>query len=147
MNKPTYNNIGIGSLGIAFVLQTQRELPIAKTLLILPLISNSELLNHLANNNSRIRSLDKLIIEKPNCFSNFNKRYYDSLCTSIEAIQLLNEIGLIKFKSPNLASTSPTPYNQSMGRRAEKIHKAANNIGTILIDKTEKLYLNLRIEL
>jgi hypothetical protein len=34
-----------------------------------------------------------------------------------------------------------------MGKRAEKINSASQNVSNLLNENTEKLYLNLRIEL
>ncbi len=142
-----YNNIGITALSIAFVLGEGKAMPLSKALLILPFITHKELLNYLSRGNVKIKSLEKLIIEKTGCFSNFNRRYYDNLCNSLNSIQMLNEIELVQVKDSHIFVKSELFYDDTMGRRAKKIHKAAKNIAVILDDNVEKLYLNLRVEL
>ena len=146
-NKLLYNNLGIASLSIAFIVSRAGSISLSKALLILPIITHKELLAYLSNSKTQIHGMERLIIEKIHCFSNFNKRYYDNLITSINAIQLLNEIELIQTRDHNLSAKSILNYEDLMGGRAKKIHKAANNIITILNDSAEKLYLNLRVEL
>jgi hypothetical protein len=147
MNKPMYNNIGVAAIGIQFVLQYNNSMSLAKSLLIMPFLVHKELLNYLSNGNVNTKSLEALIVDKTSCFANFNKRYYDNLCTSLNAVQFLNESELIQIKGSTITSASVFNYDQSMGSRALKISKASKNIASILDDSIEKLYLNLRVEL
>ncbi len=92
MNVQLYNNFGIGVLGIGFVLRHVDSLPLSKALLIMPLITHKKLLGHLSNKKTNIMNSEKIMIDKAPFFSNFNKRYYDTLCVSLNAIQFLDEI-------------------------------------------------------
>ncbi|SFI36782.1 three component ABC system middle component [Nitrosomonas sp. Nm34] len=145
--KILYNNIGIAALSIAFVVGRVSSMPLTKALLILPFITHKELLSYLSNGNVRIQGLEKLIIEKTTFFSNFNQRYYDNLCTSLNSIQLLNELEIAQIKNSILFIDHKFAYHKSMGRRTEKIYKASTNIALALNDDVEELYLSLRIEL
>jgi hypothetical protein len=147
MNLKNYNNFGITAIAINSVLTFSGELPISKVLLIMPLFTNKELTSHLSRATTQIKSIEKLISEKTPLFSNFNKRYYDSLVNSLNAIQLLIETNKILMIDGKLKNNLPFQYNTSMGKRAEKIFTASQNVSKLLQEKNENLYLNLRIEL
>ena len=147
MSRQLYNNIGISALGLLFTLQRLRTLSLPKALLIMPFITHKKLLDHLAHSNTRAPGLDKLIIDKTSWFSNFNRRYFDSLPMSLNAIQFLNELELLTLQDNRLKLLQKIEYNTAMGNRSKKIFQASANIATILNDNEEKLYLNLRIEL
>lgn len=142
-----YNNIGIEAVAVCFVLQKINTLDLAKAILISPIISHRDLLNYLSNGNVKIQSIEKLIIEKTSFFSNFNKRFYDGLCGSINTLQFLQEIELAEIADKKISIKSEIKFSNEMGKRAEKIYKASENIAKILSEGTEKLYLNLRVEL
>jgi hypothetical protein len=147
MNLENYNNIGITSIAINSVLSLSKELSIPKALLIMPLFTSKDLTSHLSRKTTEIKSIEKLISEKTPLFSNFNKRYYDSLVNSINAIQLLIETNQISIIDGKLITNKSFRYLKSMGKRAEKINTASQNVSKLLNENTEKLYLNLRIEL
>ena len=147
MNLENYNNIGITSIAINSVLSLSKELSIPKALLIMPLFTSKDLTSHLSRKTTEIKSIEKLISEKTPLFSNFNKRYYDSLVNSINAIQLLIETNQILIIDGKLITNKSFQYLKSMGKRAEKINTASQNVSKLLNENTEKLYLNLRIEL
>lgn len=147
MNLENYNNIGITSIAINSVLSLSKELSIPKALLIMPLFTSKDLTSHLSRKTTEIKSIEKLISEKTPLFSNFNKRYYDSLVNSINAIQLLIETNQISIIDGKLIANKSFQYMKSMGTRAEKINSASPNVSKLLNENTEKLYLNLRIEL
>jgi hypothetical protein len=147
ISKNLYNNIGIEAVSIMLIVQQAQSMPMSKILLILPIVTHRELLDYLSKKNAKIQGMEKLIIEKTSCFSNFNKRFYDNLCGTINAIQFLNEIGAIKIDDGSVSVKSEIPFDSAMGKRAEKISKASFNIANVLSDSVEKLYLNLRIEL
>jgi hypothetical protein len=147
MNLENYNNIGITSIAINSVLSLSKELSIPKALLIMPLFTSKDLTSHLSRKTTEIKSIEKLISEKTPLFSNFNKRYYDSLVNSINAIQLLIETNQISILDGKLIANKSFQYMKSMGTRAEKINSASPNVSKLLNENTEKLYLNLRIEL
>ncbi len=147
MNLENYNNIGITSIAINSVLSLSKELHLSKALLIMPLFTSKALTAHLSRKTTEIKSIEKLISEKTTLFSNFNKRYYDSLTNSINAIQLLIETNQISILEDKLVNKQSFQYKKSMGKRAEKINTASQNVSKLLNENIEKLYLNLRIEL
>jgi len=146
-SRSLYNNIGIEAVTIMLIVQQAKSMPMSKVLLILPMVTHKELLSYLSKKSAKIQGMEKLIIDKTSCFSNFNKRFYDNLCGTINAIQFLNEIGAIKIDDGNVSVKSEMPFDSAIGKRAEKVSKASSNIAKVLSDSTEKLYLNLRIEL
>jgi len=147
MNLENYNNIGITSIAINSVLSLSKELSLSKALLIMPLFTSKDLTAHLSRKTTEIKSIEKLISEKTPSFSNFNKRYYDSLTNSMNAIQLLIETNQISIIDGKIINQKPFLYNKAMGKRAEKINIASQNVSQLLTETNEKLYLNLRIEL
>ncbi|MFK5970837.1 MAG: DUF6521 family protein [Candidatus Marithrix sp.] len=142
-----YNNLGIGIISIGFVLKKAKTFPLSKLFLILPFVTHSELLTYLAKQSTKIQSIEKLIVDKTVCFSNFNKRYYDALTLTVEAIEYLNDLEYIQIENGSVMLLKDFNYDKNMGKRAEKIHKTSTNIAKILKDRADILYLNLRIEL
>jgi len=147
MNLENYNNIAITSIAISSVLSLSEELSLPKALLIMPLFTSKDLTSHLARKTTEIKSIEKLISEKTRLFSNFNQRYYGSLANSLNAIQLLIETNQISITNGKLRNNESFQYLKEMGKRAGKINTASQNVSKILNENTEKLYLNLRIEL
>jgi len=142
-----YNNLGLESLAIMFVLKEAGTLPISKILLVLPFTAHKAMLNHLANGRTKVQSFERYLIERTSYFSNFNDRYYDNLVSSMNAVQLLSEIGAIEIVEGNISLLNLLEYSSSMGTRANKIYKASKNISTILAADVDILHLNLRVEL
>ena len=145
--KVDYNNIGVGALAIGSVLSISTELSVAKTTLILPFITHTESLYYLARATTQVKSIEKLIAERTSYFSNYNARYYDSLCLSFSSIQYLAEMGYARLKGDVLIKIKPLEYDTKMGTRAKKIFQAANNVSAILLENDKNLYLNLRVQL
>lgn len=147
MSTHAYNNIGISALSIAFTLENLNTITISKALLIMPIISQKELVNYLGNTNSNVKSIEKLVVDKIRYFTNFNNNFYANLELSLNSIQLLHDLEVITIKNSNIHLISPIYYEKSMGIRAGKIRKAAKNIALLMEQNVERLYLNLRIEL
>ena len=147
MRNEVYNNVGVCALAIMFILKHAPKLSISKVLLIMPFITHRQLLAYLSNGNSKIIGLEKLIIDKVPYFSNFNRRYYDSLCLTINSIQFLVEIGVVRLEKNMIVFDSDINYEPEMGKRMKKIEKASSNIALLLSENEIKSYLNLRIEL
>jgi len=82
----SFNNLAFSSIAMAMTIAKSETLELPKALLIMPLIAHSELLSHLANGNTKVKGIDKLIVDKLHCFSNFNNRYYDNITTSLKTI-------------------------------------------------------------
>ncbi|QEQ97418.1 three component ABC system middle component [Neptunomonas concharum] len=147
MRTETLNNLAFSSLAISIVVEKSQELELTKALLIMPFIAHKELLSYLANGRTQIISLDKLIIDKLHCFSNFNKRYYDNMSTSLNAIQFLSEMDMISIDNSRMISIKEVEHSNSVGDRLKRVSKASNNISKILSEDASSLYLNLRIEI
>ena len=148
MNNYFYNNIGICATSIISVLKEYNDdIELTKIFLIMPFISHKQLLNHLCRATTNIQSIDSLIIDKNSHFTNFNKRFNQSIILTINTIQYLNDIENIAIKDNKVVLIKDISYNNEMGKRAEKIYKASANISNILKETNEKLFLNLRIEL
>ncbi len=147
MNLRYYNNISIGVIALGAVLDQSDELSISKLFLIFPLISHQKLLQHLGRNTTKIKSIEKLIVEKTSYFSNFNKRYIDSLVLTVNALQYLNDTGYVNITNGNIILIKSFKYDKKMGNRANKIFNASENIALLLKERSNKLYLNLRVEL
>ncbi|MBL6987041.1 MAG: hypothetical protein ISR72_08405 [Methylobacter sp.] len=147
MNGKLYNNLGICSLSIAFTLQQVDRLSLSRALLIMPIIAHEELLQYMARKSTNFNSIEQIIVRKPECFSNFNARFYDGLTVSLNAIQFLSELALIKLESGDIISIETLNYEKSMGERAKKIFNASSRIADFVGSDTANLYTNLRIEL
>ncbi|NSY32251.1 hypothetical protein DS891_01335 [Pseudoalteromonas sp. JC28] len=147
MRAETLNNIAFASLAIAMVLNKSQKVELTKVFLIMPFVTNKELLSYLANGKTQLRSLDKLIVDKLHCFSNFNKRFYDGLSTSINSIQFLSEVDMVLIEENYVTSVEEIVYSKSMGNRLKKVYKASENISKILSEDASSLYLNLRVEI
>ncbi len=147
MNLSYYNNFGIGVIALGAVLSHSKELPIPKLFLIFPLLSHKELLQYLGNKNTKIRSLEKLIVVKTSCFSNFNNRYTDSLILTINALQYLHDMGYVNLIDGGVSLIKPFEYDEKMGVRAQQFFNASARVAFILKERSDNLYLNLRVEL
>ena len=147
MRTESINNLAFVSLAMAIVIEKSGRLDLTKALLIMPFLAHKELLSYLANENTNIRSLDKLIVDKLNCFSNFNARYYDNLTASLNAIQFLSEIDAVSISGKYILSREEIHCMSSIGNRIKKVSKASCNLSKILSEDASSLYLNLRIEL
>ena len=147
MERHPYNNIGIGAIGMISVLNHCKTMPLSKAALILPFIAHKELLSYLSRKTTNVMSIEKLITDKIACFSNFNRRYYDSLILTIESVQFLIEMDFAAYNDSSIFLVEHVPYSSTMGTRASKIYQAAENLSKILSEDIGKLYLNLRIKL
>jgi hypothetical protein len=142
-----YNNFGICSTAIGFCLAESKKMKVSSALLIMPIISNQELLSYISNAKTNFESIEQLIIRKPICFANFNARFYDSLSVTINAIQFLNETNYIKLENGYLLCMKKMEFHKSMGKRANKIYRARVNINKLIHADLSSIYRNLRIEL
>lgn len=147
MNSDYYNNIGFGVITLGSVLNKSQKISISKLFLILPLLSHQELLQYLSRKTTVVVSIEKLIVERISFFTNFNKRYYASLCLTINALQYLNDLGYVKIENSNVTLLNSFNYDSDMGKRADKVFLASSNVSQLLKDRVDKLYMNLRVEI
>ena len=141
-----YNNFAICAAGLMAVLEETKELSLAKSLLVMPFIMHDATVRFLGKLNIRAREVTAIVSVRPQLFLNFNSRYLSGLTPSLNAIQLLVEIGYIRFDG-KLHLRNTLEFSSGMGARANRIKKAAKNIAAVLSSSEEELYLNLRIDL
>ena len=147
MLNNTYNNLGFGIISIASVMNVIKSLSVDKVFLIIPFFTHQELLSFLSNSRSEIKSIEQIISHKINCFSNYNKRYFDNLVLTINSIQFLIDMEYAEFEDGNLLLKKELLFDNRMGNRASKIYKAANNVSKLLSDNSYNLYLNLKVKI
>jgi len=148
--QTVYNNELIGLISIMSVLKYHKEMSIGKAMLILPFFSHKNTLKILKRKNIKIRSLEEFIIKYPSSFSNFDERFQSLLTISINSIILLNRMKLINIKNGHLFLVEQNEFeleNKSLGNRAKEIIQGAENLSQILLEDTNNLYLQLRVEL
>jgi len=145
-----YNNEVLTGIAILSVLYQVKELEISKALLVQPILSYSGVLNFVKKKNTKIRSIEELIVKKSLQFTNFNKRYFESMGLSMNSILLMKQFGFLDIQDDKLicGKIKFDLGNETLGDRAIDIIKGASNISNA-IDKGEasNLYLSLRIEL
>lgn len=141
-----YNNAGIAAVAIGCVLNHTQALTLTKTLLIMPIVMHNETTKFLASERTRSREIASLVAIRPDFVHNFNRRFHSSLVHSINAIQLLHELGYATFDS-SLVQNTRFECTGEFGKRASLIEKASSEIANLLQTSEEELYLNLRIEL
>lgn len=145
--KSHYNNLAIDAFAIASVLNKACFLTLPQVALILPTVAHREMVKKLANARFSFVSFEQYLIDNIEHFYNFNERYLASLTPTTNALQLLNEIGVIQLKDGGAAILSALPFDASMGKRAERVHRASANIASLVSGDVEVFYLNARIEL
>jgi hypothetical protein len=142
-----YNNISIGAVALGATLAKCERLPMSNLFLVFPLVSHQSLLQYLGRKTTKSVSIEKLIAEKANYFSNFNKRYTDSLVLTLNALSFLHEMEYVRIEDGEVVLIKTFNYDKKMGSRAKKVFRAAENIALLLDENPGKLYLNLRVEL
>ncbi|WP_312941696.1 three component ABC system middle component [Oscillibacter sp.] len=145
-----YNNEILTGIAILSVLHEVEELEVSKALLVQPILSYRGVLNFVKKKNVKIRSIEELISKKSLQFCNFNKRYFDNLELSMNAILLMRQLGFLDIRDNKLVrgNVEFDLDNKTLGDRANEIIKGASNISNA-INKGDasNLYLSLRIEL
>ncbi len=135
------------SISIVYVAREyDGPLPVSKALLIAAFVSHRRLLDHLSRKNVTRPTIEKLLVERMDCFANFNARFYDNLCESINAIQFLVDVEIASIEERSLRLIKDLPADSSLGKRAQKIEKAASNIAFLLNHKSSDIYSSLRVQ-
>lgn len=141
-----YNNAGIAAIAIATTLEHCKFLSLPKSLLIMPITMHASTIKYLAKGNIRSREISSLLAIRPDFVQNFNQRYHSSLVHSLNGIQLLNSLGIIKIDD-GIHLEQRLHIDNSYGKRAELIQKAALEISHLLKSSEVELYVNLRVQL
>lgn len=137
-------------LSIMSVVKQTGKLEISKCLLIDPILSYKSINSYLKKTNSKVRSIEELIVKQNIVFSNFNQRFQDKLTLSINSILLMSQLSLLKVEDNYVIFTGAKfDFNEkSLGKRAQDIIAASSNLSKILSkEDASNLYLSLRIEL
>jgi hypothetical protein len=147
MSRNIYNNFGILSIGVLATLNKVKVLSVPELMLVSPFITHSALLGYLARKNIQIKSLEQLIIQKTEWFSNFNERYYASISETLNAIQFLHDTELVSWDGRSCSLIEEVPYHKDMGSRARKIYNASDCLAGLIAVDVANAYNNLRIQL
>lgn len=142
-----YNNLGINAFAISAVLEKAEFLTFPRLMLILPIVAHREMVRQCAHARFQIVSFEQYFIENTQHFYNFSERYHACLAPTVNALQLLNEIGSLEFHSEGASIVSPIPITAALGNRADRIHRASPNVAAIISGSVDVFYLNARIEL
>lgn len=142
-----YNNLGIDAFAISAVLEKAEFLTFPRLMLILPIVAHRDMVRQLAHGKFRVIGFEQYFIEETRYFYNFAERYRAGLAPTVNALQLLNEIGCLEFRADGAAIATPMPITAAMGNRAERIHRASSNIAALIAGSADVFYLNARIEL
>jgi len=98
------------SISIVYVAREyDGPLPVSKALLIAAFVSHRRLLDHLSRKNVTRPTIEKLLVERMDCFANFNARFYDNLCESINAIQFLVDVEIASIEERSLRLIKDLP--------------------------------------
>ena len=116
-------------------------------MLILPIIAHRDMVKQLAHGKFHVISFEQYFIENINFFYNFSERYAAALAPTVNALQFLNEIGVLQIQDGGAMVASALPSDAAMGKRAERVHRASANIAALISGNVEVFYLNARIEL
>lgn len=137
-------------IAILSVLKYTKKLEISKCLLIEPLLSYKGIRDYLKNANSKIRSIEELMVKQNIVFSNFDRRFQEKLPLSINSILLMSQLKLLHIENGNLLFTGDKfDFNEkTLGKAAQDIIATSGNLVEILTrEAASSLYLSLRIEL
>lgn len=141
-----YNNIGIGAVALATVMNEVKSLSISKSLLILPLVIHQPTLQLLSHKRTTFKGSASFVSTYPRLLTNFNRRYFSTLPLTLNSIQILINLNYLEFNE-NIELRKILDIDKEFGERAIKISKAANKISELLEESEEELYLNFRVKL
>lgn len=137
-------------LSILSVVKQTGKLEISKCLLIEPLLSYKSINSYLKKTNTKVRSIEELIVKQNIVFSNFNQRFQEKLIISINSILLMSQLSLLRVDDNYVIFTGDKFdfSEKSLGKKAQTIIAASTNLSKILSkEDASNLYLSLRIEL
>lgn len=141
-----YNNVGIGVIALASVLNHLESMSIPKALLVIPLIVHRPTLAYMANKGTLERGSAALVSGHPHLFANFGGRFESTLPLSLNSIQLLIHLGYAKL-GDNLTLANKLYIDTGFGHRASKIEQASTKLAELLSEAEEELFLNFRVQL
>ena len=136
-------------ISVLAVLRYTQQLELSKCVLVEPLLSYSQVINSLKRSNSRIKSIEDLVIKQSIAFANFNNRFQDKLLLSMNSIILFEKLGLLCIQD-NSAVFNASDFDfttKSLGEKAADRIAASFKLAEILQKgEASDFYLSLRIE-
>ncbi|WP_197377995.1 three component ABC system middle component [Ralstonia pseudosolanacearum] len=141
-----YNNAGVCATAILAVLAHAKRLPVAKALLIMPLVMHDATVQYMGNARVAFREVASLVAHRPDLFANFNSRFEESIAVSVNAIQWIVATGYASFDGA-LVLLQPLEIDADFGKRVQRIEKASEHIAAVLTAPVDELYLNFRVQL
>lgn len=150
MNRLTQNELmGVVAIQSALETSTEESLCLAKTMLILPLVFDKAVRSVLKRKNSVVLGSKDLLISNPAAFVTIRARYEDLTITSLNAILLAQELGMVTLSDNCLKLKTKifSTNNPEIGKIALDILASGPKLGLILNEATEDLYQTFRIEL
>lgn len=150
MNRLSQNElIGIVALQSALENSAGRSLSLAKAMLVLPLLFDKAVRSVLKRKNSVVLSSKDLLISNPAAFVTVRARYEDLTVTSLNAILLANELGMMKLRGDSLILKNKifSANKTEIGKIASDILASGPKLGLILNETASDLYQTFRIEL
>lgn len=150
MNRLSQNEL-IGTVAIQSALDNSagRSLSLAKAMLVLPLLFDKTVRSVLKRRNSVVLSSKDLLISNPSAFITVRARYEDLTITSVNAIILAQELGIVRLEEDRLILTKKIFFigNDDIGKIASDILASGPKLAHILGEATMDLYQTFRVEL
>lgn len=149
-HRDLYNNEMIAAFSIASVLLHLKKATISQLILIMPIITDKKTLDFLSKKSTKVRSIEELVIKRPECLINFNNRYLSNMIVSLNSLVLLQDMKIIILDNKNVYHNdfSRLDFNSEMlGSRLKKIISCSEKLANLLDDRIENLYLQLRVNL
>jgi len=150
--NPLLNNELLGTVAFQSALMNvpTQQLSLAKALLVLPLLFDRGIRTILRRKNSAILGSTDLIVSYPHAFTTVRTRYADLALTSLNAILLASEMGMIQLADNGIVLALPQFKNDGaklIGDAASEIIQAGPKLGLILNEADTDLYQTFRIPL
>jgi len=148
-----FNNEMIGSVAMYSVIRHLGSLSTAKAMLILPIAFHNQIVSYIGRANTEVKSIEQLLIRKPDLLANFNGRFYSLLEVSVNCIAILAALKFVSISSDGTINVIkdknfiPSSEKKLIGSRASRIIDSASQIAKLFEDNVENLYLQLRVKL
>lgn len=148
-----FNNEMIGCIAMYSVIMHLESLSTAKAMLILPIAFHNQLVSYIGRANTDIKSIEQLLLRKPDLLANFNGRFYSLLEVSVNCIAILVALKFVSVNSKGKINVLkdkdfiPSKEKKVIGSRASRIIDSASQIAKLFDDDVENLYLQLRVKL
>ncbi|WP_025722463.1 three component ABC system middle component [Paenibacillus polymyxa] len=148
-----FNNEMIGCIAMYSVIRHLDSLSTAKAMLILPIAFHNQVVSYIGRANTEIKSIEQLLLRKPDLLANFNGRFYSLLEVSVNCIAILVALKFVSVNSEGTINVLkdknfiPSREKKVIGSRASRIIDSASQIAKLFDDHVENLYLQLRVKL